>query len=35
LDAHPDLRRGAKELRQERPFRTWPGDFSNMPGILK
>jgi len=35
LDAHPELRRNAKELHQERPFRTWTDDFSNMYSILK
>ena len=35
LDAHPELRRGGKELRAARPFRTWTDDFSNMYSILK
>jgi len=34
-DAHPELRKEAKELRPERPFRMWTDDFSNMFGILK
>ena len=35
LDLHPELRTDAKILRQERPFRLWTDDFSNMYGILK
>jgi hypothetical protein len=35
LDAHPELRKDAKVLRQERPFRMWTDDFSNMFSILK
>jgi hypothetical protein len=34
-DAHPDLEHAGTELRQERPFRTWTDDFSNMFGILR
>ena len=33
--AHPELQRQAKLLRQERPFRVWTDDFSNMFTILK
>jgi SAM-dependent methyltransferase len=33
--AHPGLRDAGKVLRQERPFRTWTDDFSNMFGILR
>jgi spermidine synthase len=33
--AHPELQRQAKVLRQERPFRAWTDDFSNMFSILK
>jgi len=33
--AHPELRAQAKVLRQEKPFRIWTDDFSNMFGILK
>ena len=33
--AHPELRKDAKELRPERPFRVWTDDFSNMYSILK
>jgi SAM-dependent methyltransferase len=35
IDAHPELRPGAKELRPGRPFRMWTDDFSNMLSILK
>jgi hypothetical protein len=35
LDSHPDLRNDGKVLRQERPFRIWTDDFSNMFSILK
>jgi hypothetical protein len=35
LDLHSELRDGAKILRQERPFRLWTDDFSNMYSILK
>jgi hypothetical protein len=34
-DAHPELRQGAKILRQTRPFRIWTDEFSNMFSILK
>jgi spermidine synthase len=34
-DAHPELKREAKVLKQERPFRAWTDEFSNMFGILK
>jgi hypothetical protein len=34
-DAHPDLLRDVKILKQERPFRMWTDDFSNMFSILK
>jgi hypothetical protein len=33
--AHPELKTGARVLRQERPFRVWTDDFSNMFSILK
>lgn len=33
--AHPELQQEAKLLRQERPFRVWTDDFSNMFSILK
>ena len=33
--AHPDLERAGTVLRQERPFRTWTDDFSNMFSILR
>jgi len=33
--AHPDLQHEGKVLRQERPFRAWTDDFSNMFGILR
>ncbi|HEY2013322.1 MAG TPA: fused MFS/spermidine synthase [Bryobacteraceae bacterium] len=33
--AHPELRKDAKELHPERPFRIWTDDFSNMYSILK
>ena len=33
--AHPELQRQAKLLRQDRPFRPWTDEFSNMFGILK
>jgi hypothetical protein len=33
--AHPELQTQAKVLRQERPFRIWTDDFSNMFSILK
>jgi spermidine synthase len=35
LDTHPDLLKDAKLLHQERPFRIWTDDFSNMFSILK
>ncbi len=35
LDLHPALKNGAKILRQQRPFRLWTDDFSNMYSILK
>jgi hypothetical protein len=35
LDGHPELLKDAKVLRQERPFRIWTDDFSNMFSILK
>ena len=34
-DAHSDLLRDVKILKQERPFRMWTDDFSNMFSILK
>ena len=34
-DAHPELLKDAKVLRQERPFRIWTDEFSNMFSILK
>jgi len=34
-EAHPELRKEAKILKPERPFRVWTDDFSNMYGILK
>jgi hypothetical protein len=33
--AHPGLQNAGKVLRQERPFRTWTDDFSNMFSILR
>jgi len=33
--AHPDLERAGTVLRQERPFRIWTDDFSNMFSILR
>jgi len=33
--AHPELERAGTVLRQERPFRTWTDDFSNMFSILR
>jgi hypothetical protein len=33
--AHPELQRQARLLRQDRPFRPWTDEFSNMFGILK
>ena len=33
--AHPGLQHAGKVLRQERPFRTWTDDFSNMFSILR
>jgi hypothetical protein len=33
--AHPDLQNAGQVLRQERPFRTWTDDFSNMFSILR
>jgi SAM-dependent methyltransferase len=33
--AHPDLRQAGTVLRQERPFRIWTDDFSNMFSILR
>ena len=33
--AHPELHRQAKVLRQQRPFRAWTDEFSNMFSILK
>ena len=33
--AHPGLRHAGQVLRQERPFRAWTDDFSNMFGILR
>jgi SAM-dependent methyltransferase len=35
MNAHPELRAHAKELRPERPFRMWTDDFSNIFSILK
>jgi hypothetical protein len=35
LAAHPELQAQAKILHQERPFRTWTDNFSNMFSILK
>ena len=35
LDTHPDLLKDAKVLKQERPFRIWTDEFSNMFSILK
>lgn len=35
LEAHPQLKDAATELKQERPFRMWTDDFSNMYSILK
>jgi hypothetical protein len=35
LDAHPQLKPGAKILKSERPFRIWTDEFSNMFSILK
>ena len=34
-DAHPSLKVNVKVLKQERPFRIWTDEFSNMFGILK
>ena len=34
-DAHPQLKDGATLLKQERPFRVWTDEFSNMFSILK
>lgn len=33
--AHPGLQQAGQVLRQERPFRAWTDDFSNMFGILR
>ena len=33
--AHPGLQQAGQVLRQERPFRIWTDDFSNMFGILR
>jgi hypothetical protein len=33
--AHSELQTEARVLRQERPFRVWTDDFSNMFSILK
>jgi hypothetical protein len=33
--AHPELQTEARVLRQDRPFRIWTDDFSNMFSILK
>jgi hypothetical protein len=33
--AHPELQTQSRVLRQERPFRLWTDDFSNMFSILK
>jgi hypothetical protein len=33
--AHPDLEHAGTVLRQERPFRIWTDDFSNMFSILR
>jgi predicted O-methyltransferase YrrM len=33
--AHPVLQQAGQVLRQERPFRAWTDDFSNMFGILR
>ena len=35
LDSHPELLKDAKVLKQERPFRIWTDEFSNMFSILK
>ena len=35
LDAHRQLLQGARLLKQERPFRVWTDEFSNMFSILK
>jgi hypothetical protein len=35
LAAYPDLQHAGKVLRQERPFRIWTDDFSNMFSILR
>ena len=35
MAAHPELQAEARVLRQERPFRVWTDDFSNMFSILK
>ncbi len=35
LEAHPELKKDAKLLKPERPFRIWTDDFSNMFSILK
>ena len=34
-DAHPELEKNVKILRQKRPFRLWTDDYSNMYSILK
>jgi hypothetical protein len=33
--AHPGLVQAGQVLRQERPFRAWTDDYSNMFGILR
>jgi predicted O-methyltransferase YrrM len=33
--AHPGLQQAGQVLRQERPFRAWTDDYSNMFGILR
>jgi predicted O-methyltransferase YrrM len=35
VDSHPALKRNAKVLKPERPFRIWTDEFSNMFSILK
>jgi hypothetical protein len=35
VTAHPELQTEARVLRQDRPFRIWTDDFSNMFSILK
>jgi hypothetical protein len=35
LEAHPELKEGAEELKPEKSFRMWTDDFSNMYSILK